>query len=31
MRGDLERRVRERDSIVERRVRMLLGEDTGGW
>lgn len=31
MRGDLERRARERDSIVERRVRMLLGEDTGGW
>ena len=31
MRGDLERRARERDSIVERRVRTLLGEDTGGW
>ena len=31
MRGDLERRARERDSIVERRVRMLLGDDTGGW
>ncbi len=31
LRRDFERRLRERDAIVEKRIRTLLGEDSGGW
>lgn len=31
MRGDFERRQLERESIIEQRVRQLLGDDFGGW
>ncbi|MCH8804937.1 MAG: hypothetical protein IH986_02475 [Planctomycetes bacterium] len=31
LRRDFERRSRERDAIIEKRIRKLLGEDSGGW
>lgn len=31
LRRDFERRLHERDAIVENRIRKLLGEDSGGW
>jgi hypothetical protein len=28
---DLEQRERDRESIIQRRIQQLLGEDAGGW